>query len=106
MDVINDLPGLLALPAAGRAPLDLAFGAGKTRLLVPRSRVGAVGLMTPCTSERPEVSIQHRRFTLDGKDTDVVTIALSLPEDLQSALGDLQVGEVLLAKGLHVKRTR
>jgi hypothetical protein len=28
-----DLPGVLALPGAARAPLDIAFGAGKTRLL-------------------------------------------------------------------------
>ena len=30
-----DLPGVLVLPGAARAPVDLAFGAGKTRLLVP-----------------------------------------------------------------------
>ena len=36
-----DLPGVLALPATARAPLDLAFGAGKTRLLVPLHQPGS-----------------------------------------------------------------
>ena len=36
-----DLPGVLALPGAARAPLDLAFGAGKTRLLVPLYQPGS-----------------------------------------------------------------
>jgi hypothetical protein len=35
-----DLPGVLALPGAARAPLDIAFGAGKTRLLVPLYQPG------------------------------------------------------------------
>jgi Caspase domain len=36
-----DLPGVLALPGAARAPVDLAFGAGKTRLLVPLYQPGS-----------------------------------------------------------------
>ena len=36
-----DLPGFLALPAAARAPLDLAFGAGRTLLLVPLYQPGS-----------------------------------------------------------------
>src|SRR5262245_11239414 len=36
-----DLPGALALPPAARAPLDIAFGAGKTRLLVPLYQPGS-----------------------------------------------------------------
>ena len=36
-----DLAGVLALPAAARGPLDLAFGAGKTRLLVPLYQPGS-----------------------------------------------------------------
>ena len=36
-----DLPGVLALPATARTPLDLAFGAGKTRLLVPLHQPGS-----------------------------------------------------------------
>src|SRR5256885_897311 len=35
------LRGLLALPATARAPLDLAFGAGKTRLVVPLYQPGS-----------------------------------------------------------------
>jgi caspase domain-containing protein len=35
------LPGVLALPVAARAPLDLAFGAGKTRLLIPLHQPGS-----------------------------------------------------------------
>ena len=36
-----DLPGVLVLPGAARAPVDLAFGAGKTRLLVPLYQPGS-----------------------------------------------------------------
>ena len=36
-----DLPGVLALPIAARAPLDVTFGAGKTRLLVPLYQPGS-----------------------------------------------------------------
>ncbi len=36
-----DLPGALALPPSARAPLDIAFGAGKTRLLVPLHQPGS-----------------------------------------------------------------
>src|SRR2546421_3414399 len=36
-----DLPGLLVLPSAARAPVDLAFGACKTRLLVPLYQPGS-----------------------------------------------------------------
>lgn len=34
-DAKADLPGVLALPQGARGPLDITFGAGKTRLLVP-----------------------------------------------------------------------
>jgi hypothetical protein len=36
-----DLPGVLALPPAAAGPNDLAFGAGKTRLLVPLFQPGS-----------------------------------------------------------------
>jgi hypothetical protein len=40
-DVRVELPGVLALPGTARAPLDIAFGAGKTRLLIPLYQPGA-----------------------------------------------------------------
>jgi len=36
-----DLPGVLALPGEARGPLDLEFGAGQTRLLVPLHQPGS-----------------------------------------------------------------
>ncbi len=76
--VVVDLPGVLALPAAARAPLDLAFGAGKTRLLVPLYQPGS----------KLAGSVDVRVF-------DAGTLALEAVVVAKTACGERNLGETV-----------
>ena len=73
-----DLAGVLALPAAARGPLDLAFGAGKTRLLVPLYQPGS----------KLAGSVDVRVF-------DAGTLALEAVVVAKTACGERSLGETV-----------
>lgn len=80
-DAPPDLPGVLALPASAQAPLGLAFGAGKTRLLIPLHQPGS----------KLAGTVQVRVF-------DAGTLALEADVVARTACGERSLGR-------HIGRT-
>lgn len=60
-----------------------------------------------CASERRDIPITRRAFTVNGEAADVIAIAMTLTDGEQLALGDLRSGEEIKTRdGRLVRRVR